>query len=45
MNDLKGKVHVAFIHGFNLGCENKDFVRKTTFSPEVVYQDQNVGLC
>jgi len=29
---------------FTTGCENKIFVRKTTFSPEVEYQDQNVGF-
>jgi hypothetical protein len=28
----------------NCGCENKIFVRKTTFSPEVDYQDQNVDF-
>jgi len=44
MIDLKRKIHVAFIHGFTTGCENKIFVRKTTFSPEVEYQDQNVGF-
>jgi len=29
---------------FNSGCENKIFVRKTIFSPELSYHDQNDGF-